>query len=142
VDDHDPVVELPDAPEVLPLHAGRVVAPLPAARLVDHPDGPEWVGRQAREHLAEVPVEGGAGLVVVPPGGGQEHLEGADRGPRGQGNRLDALAGQVGQECPAVGVEVVGRALLAEAPAEPPQVRGEGRPEGRDLLVAHRESSR
>jgi hypothetical protein len=142
VDGHDPAVDLPDAPEVLPLHPRRVVAPLAAARLIDHPDGAERVGRETPEHRGQVLLEGVAGVVVVPPGGDQELLEGPDRGAGGQGDRLDALAGQVGQEAPAVGAEVGGRPGLAEAVPEPPQVRRERRAEVLDLLLCHRYSSR
>lgn len=142
VDGHDPVVELADAPEVLPLDPGRVAAPLAGAGLVNHPDGPERVGREGGEHLAQVPLEGGAGLVMVPLGGGQELLEGADGRAGGQGERLDRLPREVGQEPTAVGAEVGGGAGLAEAPAEPPEVRGEGRPEGGNLLIGHRYPSR
>ena len=119
-----------------------MVAPLPATRLVDHPDGAERVGREAREHPGQVPLEGGPGLPVVPLRRGQELLEGPHRRAGRQGDRLDALAGQVGEQPAAVGVEVGGRPLLAEAPAEPPQVRREGRPEVGDVLFRHRYPSR
>src|SRR5439155_199768 len=51
---HDPVVDLADAPEVLPLHPRRVAAPLAATRLVHHPDRPERVGRQPSEYPGQV----------------------------------------------------------------------------------------
>ena len=80
-------------------------------------------------------------MAVVPPGGDQELLQGPDGRAGGQGDRLDALARQVGQQAPAVGVEVSGRPVLAETAPEPPQVRPEGRFEVGDLLFRHRESS-
>ncbi len=60
---------------------------------------------------------------VVPGGGDQELLERADGGPARQGDRLDALARQVGEQAPAVVVEVGGRPLLQEAAPVSLQVR-------------------
>ena len=142
MDGHDPVLDLPDAPQVLPLHPRRVVAPLPAAGLVDHPDGAEGIRRRVREDRPQVLLEDVAGGGVVPLGGGQELLEGADGRPGLERDGLDRLAGQIGQEAAAVGVEVGGGAVLAEASAEPPEVARERRPEGRDFLFRHRYPSR
>jgi hypothetical protein len=69
-------------------------------------------------------------------------LEGPHGGARLEGDRLDRLAGQVGQQPPAVGVEVGGRPLLEEAVAVTPEVRREGRPQAGDFLFRHRIPSR
>jgi hypothetical protein len=55
---------------------------------------------------------------VVPAGGDEELLEGADGGAADQGDRLDGLAGQVGEQAATVVVEVAGRPVLEEAGAE------------------------
>lgn len=136
-----PLSILPTHPRYCRCTPGVWSPPLPAARLVDHPDRAEPVVREVREGRSEVASEGVAGLVVVPAGGDQELLERPHGGPGCQGDRLDTLTGQVGQQAPAVVIEVRGRPVLSEERPEPPQVRRECRPEGRDLLFGHRESS-
>lgn len=83
-------------------------------------------------------LERAAGGAVFPAGDGEERLEGADGGPGLQRDRLDALARQVGQQRPAVVVEVRGGAVLEETRPEPPQIRRERWPQLPDLLVGHR----
>ncbi len=81
-------------------------------------------------------------MLVVPAGGDQELLEGSHGGAGLQGDRLDRLAGQVGEQAPAVGVEVGGGALLEEAVPVAPQVSSEGRPQTGNFLFCHRIPSR
>src|SRR6185436_15527010 len=100
-------------PQVLALHARRVIAPLAATGLVDDPDRAEGVGREVRNDRTDALLEGIASGGVVPPGGDQELLEGSYRGTGFEGDRLDALPWQVGQQPAAVSVEVLGSPVLA-----------------------------
>src|SRR5262249_5695033 len=63
VDGYDAVVDLADAAEVLPVHAGGPGALLEHAGLVDDPDGAQLVAGQATQH------PGGVALELVADGG-------------------------------------------------------------------------
>ena len=123
--------------KVLPLHARGLFALLGATGLVDDPDGAERVGRECREDPGEVPLEGVAGEVVVPGGDDEELLEGADGGAADQGDRLDGLARQVGEQTMTVVVEVAGDAFLEEAAAVEVEVGRERGSEARDVSIGH-----
>jgi hypothetical protein len=64
-------------------------------------------------------------------------LQRADGGAAGQGDGLDALAGQVGEQTPAVAVEVAGGAVLEEAAAEAAEERGERGAELSNVRIGH-----
>jgi hypothetical protein len=109
-----------------------------ATGLVDHPDGAQRIGRQVRNHRPQVLLERVAGVVPIPVCSDQELLEGPDSGSGGQGNRLDTLTRQVGQQPPAVRIKVARRPVLAEATPEPTQIHRERRPQLHDFLLRHR----
>jgi hypothetical protein len=137
VDGHDAVVDLAEAAEVLPLHPRRLVPLLEATGLVDHAHAAERVGRQGLDHRCQVPLQRVAGAFVVPVGGGEELLQGTHGRAAGQGDRFDALAGQVGEQSAAVVVEVPSRPVLEEARAERPQKRSERGAELSEVLIGH-----
>ena len=76
--------------------------------------------------------------MVIPPGGGQEFLEGPHRRTGFQGDRLDTLAEQVAQQAAAVGAQVLKGRKTREEPAEATEKLGECRPQAGDLLFGHR----
>ena len=67
---------------------------------------------------------------------------GAHGRARLQSNRLDTLARQVGEQPPAIGVQMGGGPLLAKAGPEATGVADEGRPETGEFLFRHRIPSR
>ena len=116
VDRDDAVVLLADGPAVLPLHARRLVPLLGVAGLVDEPDAVR-AGVVAGDDVVQSPPQ----RVLVPLVAGEELLEGARRDAGGQGDRLDALLGEVGQLAADVDGEVLagvatGEAVLEAAP--------------------------
>ena len=113
----DAVLHLAFAAQILPLDAGRLVAPLAAACLVDHADGADAIVGQARCVLGELPLEPGKDLVVVPRPVGEEDLQRPHRRPAGQGNGLDAFAWQRAEQSAAVIVEIGAGLLLRAAVA-------------------------
>ncbi len=121
MDGDDAVGDLADATQVLPLHARGLVALLEAAGLVDDADGAQRVGGEVGQHVRQLALEQVPGAAVIPGRGGEELLEGADGVAAGQGNGLDALARQVGEQAAAVAVEVGGGRALEEAGAEAAQ---------------------
>src|SRR4051794_37043271 len=137
MDGDDAVADLADAAEVLALDTGGLVALLEGAGLVDDPHGAERVGREVGQDAGQVPLQRVAGQFLVPVGGDEELLEGADGGAAGQGDGLDALARQVGQQAAAVVVEVAGGPVLQEAGAEAAEERTERGAELSDVLIGH-----
>jgi hypothetical protein len=71
---------------------------------IDHPDGTQWVGGQSGDDLGQMPLQEFACLLVVAACADQEFLQGPHGGASLQGDRLDGLAGQVGEQTPALGV--------------------------------------
>src|SRR4051794_39892443 len=88
-----PLSSLPTQPRYCRCTPGGLIAPLAAARLVDHPDRAGGVGGRRRDHRPQVPLEGVACPLVVPTGGDQELLEGTDGRAGFEGDGLDRLAG-------------------------------------------------
>ena len=125
----------------MPLHAGGLVALFAATGLVDDPDVAQRVFGETVEGIADDALESFACGLVLPFGGDEELLHGADGGPAGQGDRFDALAGQVGKQPFTIVVEVLSDPLLSEAVAVRREVFGERGSEVGDLLVRHGWSS-
>src|SRR5262249_32078562 len=125
------------AAEVLALHAGRLVPLLERAGFIDDADGAGAAVGELRQGLGQAALEFVAQAEVVPGGGGEELLEGADGGAGDQGDRLDRPCGQVGEQPAAEVAEVPGRALLGEEAPEAAKVAGERRPEISNLLLRH-----
>ena len=103
VDGDDAVVDLAQLAAVLPLHAGGLGALLARAGLIDDADGAQLVVGQG-VRVGRRGVAGWCGPAVVPGVVVQELLEGADGGAGGQGDGLDRLARQVGEQAAAVDV--------------------------------------
>ncbi len=68
VDGDDAVIDLADAAQVLPLHAGRLVAPLAATGLVDDADRAQRVGGQCGDRSGQVLLQEVAGDARGPSG--------------------------------------------------------------------------
>src|SRR6185369_7739942 len=100
VDGDDAVLDLADTAEVLTLHAGGLGTLFDGAGFVDEPDAAQVVGRQARQQGGGVAVELVTDGGEVPDVVLEELLQGADGGAGLQGDGLDALAGQVGEQAP------------------------------------------
>jgi len=81
---------------------------------------------------------GGKQRVVVPDVIGEEQLQRPHRAPAGQGDRLDALAGQVADEPAAIGAQVNERFTPGKAPAKRRKKPRKRRPQASNLLRSHR----
>ena len=137
------VVHLAQAAEVLPLHAGGLGTALGGAGLVDQPDGAQAVGvRQGRQQGRGMALEPIADGGEVPGMVAQELLQGAHRGAGAQGDRLDALARQVGQQALDVSAEMAKSLRVRAAKQESIEEAGQGRPQVRKLLFGHEGPSR
>ena len=99
---------------VLALHPRRVVAPLATTGLVDHPDGAQRIRREVRQDRPQMRLEGVTGRGVLPVGSDGKLLKGSHGGSGGQGDGLDTLTRQVGQQPPAVRIEVARRPVRAD----------------------------
>ena len=110
-----PSSSLPTQPGVLPLHAGGLVALFAATGLVDDPDVAQRVVGEGVERIADDAPQSFACGLVLPVGGDEELLHGADGGPSGRSDRLDALTGQVGEQPATTVVEVAENPLPGEA---------------------------
>jgi hypothetical protein len=119
------------------IKAERIVALFDGTGLVDDADGAEGVTGEVGEDARQAPLQRVASLLLIPGGGGEELLEGADGGARGESDGLDPLSGQVREQAAAVVVEVGGGAVLEEAGAEAAQERGEGGAKLSDVLIGH-----
>lgn len=64
------IVNLADAPQILPLDAGGLVPFLEATGLVNDTDGPQRIGRRVRQDIGYLALEEGTGLLVIPVCGG------------------------------------------------------------------------
>ena len=136
VDRDDAVVLLADRPAVLPLHARRLDPFLGIAGLVDEPDAVRAGVPAGDDVVQPLPHR-----VLVPPVAGEELLEGAGRDAGGQGERLDALLGEVGELAADVGREVLAGVAPGEAVREARQVAVEPGLEGSDLGHVHAATS-
>jgi hypothetical protein len=75
---------------------------LDATGLVDDTDGAEVGGGEFVEDTEEVALQEVGGVVLLPGSGDEELLESADSGATGQGDGLNGLAVEVGQQATAV----------------------------------------
>src|SRR5439155_12311697 len=106
VDADDAVGDLADTAEVLPLDAGGLGARLEGGGLIDQADGAQVVGSHGGQVGGDVALQLLADVGVSPEVVLEELLQGADGAAGGQGDGLDALAGQVREQALAVGVQV------------------------------------
>ena len=137
MDGDDTVLGLANLTAPLALHAGGVGAFLGLAGLVDQADAAEVIGAVGGRPLGQALLQLVTHLVLVPDVVTQELLEGADRRARSQGDGLDALAGQVGQQAPTVGVQMLTGAFLGKAVVKLPQVGRKGRTQSSHLFRCH-----
>ena len=105
--------------------------------LVGEADVAQVVPGQAREQVGDVALEAVARLLEGPGVVAQELLQGAYGGAGLQGDGLDALARQVGEQAATVVVEVGGGSVLEEAGAEVAQERGKRGAKVSDILIGH-----
>jgi hypothetical protein len=118
VDGDDTVFFLAHSPAPLPLDAGGLVSLLDLTGFVDEADDAEVGGGQGPQPLGNLLLELIAQARLVPDVIAQKVLQGADGGAGGPGNGLDRLARQVGKQAPAIGVQMLTRAVVQEAPLE------------------------
>jgi hypothetical protein len=135
---HDAVVHLAQAAEVLPLDAGRPGAALGGTGFVDQPDTAQVVGRgPGGEQGGGVALQVVAERRPVPGMVAQELLQGAHGGAGPQGDGLDTLARQVGQQALDVGGKVSEGLGVGAAEQEGGKEGGQGRPKVGKLLLRH-----
>ena len=141
VDRDDTIVDLADAAEVLPLHAGGFASLLDHAGFVDEAHRAETIVGKPDEQLGGMPLEevanGGAVPVVVT----EELLQSSDRGAGLQGDGFDALTGQIGEKSSNVSVEVDKGLGVTAAKQERVQVAGQSGVQGLKFLLSHRDPS-
>jgi hypothetical protein len=137
----DAIVDLADAAEVLTLYAGRLGSLLDGTGLVDEPDGAQFVGGQARQQRGSVPLELAADGGNVPDVVLEELLQGADGGAGLQGDRLDALARQVGEQAADIGAQMGERLRVVTAEQVVIEEARQGRPKSPKLLLCHEDTS-
>ena len=121
VDGDDAVVDLADTAEVLTLHAGGLGAGLQSRGLIDQPDVAQAIVGQAGQFGPDVALQLSADLSVLPLVVAEELLQGADGTAGGQGDRLDTLAFEFGEQATAVGVQVAEGLGVAAAEQVRPQ---------------------
>jgi len=113
---HHAVVDLAAFAAPLPLDPGRLVALLARARGIQHAHRlprAVLVGHQANQLLG--------GTILVPAKERQELLQGANRHPGGQGNRLNRLAFDIRQQAQDVLLQVREGLVASETIAKLPQ---------------------
>ncbi len=110
-------------------------------RLVDQPDDAQLVGvllSGSRQMLGDdSALDLSEHRVVVPDVMREELLQRPHGTTAGQGDRLDALAGQVAEQSAAVRAQVGERVARDEARSKATQVIGERRPQLGDLFRGH-----
>jgi hypothetical protein len=141
VDGNDAVLFLAHFAAILTLHAGGLLALLDMAALVDNADGARAIGGQVGQQFGHALLEDLAGLLIVPTVLGEEQLQGADAGARGQGNGLCSLAFEVREESPAIDAEVAKSLRVVAAEQEVVEVVRQGGAQVKDLLFGHGQAS-
>ena len=132
------MVHLANATEILTLDTRRLVALRDTTGLVEDANGAQriWTRPGHELHLDTV-LMFVANAEVIPPGGGEELLQGANGGAGDQGVGLDGFARCGSEQCSTVRVEMFGGACVVAEAAKRPQVVGEGRSEIANLLICH-----
>src|SRR5262249_32978016 len=139
VDGDNTVVGLAQAAAPLAGDPRGLGALLGLAGLVDDADGAQAsVIGQARQQAGGVAVQDVEGPGVVPGVVAQELLEGTHRGACGQGDGLDRLAVEVGEQPADVGAQVVEGLGVLTAEQEAVQEAVQGTAQAAQLAFAHR----
>ena len=140
-DGDDAVVHLAETAQVLALDTWRLGTLFDGTGLVDQADDSHAVVGQGGQGVGDLLLAEVAHLVFVPSMILEELLESADGCTGLEGDRLDALAWQVGEQTADVGAQVLKGLGVAAAEEIACQKGGQSRSQGSELTCCHKTTS-